>query len=77
MSSNETPLQKNVRLLTFEQALELGGNTWAKDSYFEPLRDADDNWILSEEEATGNTNPRFDWVKDLPVIEFKPRPFVL
>jgi hypothetical protein len=72
-----TPSPQTVRLLTFEQALQLGGNTWATDSYFEPQKDGDDNWILSEEEATGNTNPQFDWVKDLPQIEFKPRPFVL
>jgi len=62
------PLQKTVRLLTFEQALQLGGNTWATNSYFEPKKDADGNWVLSEEEATGNTNPQFDWVKDLPQI---------
>ncbi len=61
-----------VRLLTEEQAFALGGEQWKKDSFFEPQKDADGNWVISEEEATHNTNPKYDWVKDLPVIEHKP-----
>ena len=32
------------------------------------------NWIISIEEINQCENPEFMWVKDLPLIEFKPKP---
>ena len=62
-----------VGLLTIEQYNEIVGQLYAPDSYFNPIQDADDNWIISEEEINFCTNPEFYWVKDLPLIEYKPK----
>lgn len=63
-----------VGLLTETQKDELVGQWYAPDSYFNPIEDADNNWIISQEEMQQNINPSFDWVKDLPLIEYKPKP---
>lgn len=63
-----------VGLLTVEQKDQLVGQLFAPDSYFNPIQDADDNWIISIEEMEFCVNPEFIWVKDLPLIEYKPKP---
>ena len=63
-----------VGLLTETQKDELIGQWYAPDSYFNPIEDADNNWVISQEEMQQNVNPSFDWVKDLPLIEYKPKP---
>ena len=62
-----------VGLLTIEQYNEINGQLFAPDSYFNPILDADLNWIISTEEINFCTNPEFIWVKDLPLIEYKPK----
>ena len=62
-----------VGLLTIEQKDSLIGQLWADDSYFNPIQDADDNWIISVEEINGCNRDEFIWVKDLLLIEFKPK----
>ncbi len=62
-----------VGLLTIEQKDSLIDQLWADDSYFNPIQDADDNWIISVEEINGCNRDEFIWVKDLPLIEFKPK----
>ena len=63
-----------VGLLTIEQKDSLVGQMYDEDSYFNPIEDADSNWIISVEEIEYNTNPEFMWIKDLPLIEYKPKP---
>lgn len=63
-----------VGLLTELQKDELVGQWYATDSYFNPIQDADNNWIISVEEMEQCVNPDFLWVKDLPLIEYKPKP---
>ena len=63
-----------VGLLTETQKDELVGQWYAPDSYFNPIEDADNNWVISQEEMQQNINPSFEWVKDLPLIEYKPKP---
>lgn len=63
-----------VGLLTEQQKNELVGQWYAPDSYFNPIQDINDNWIISQEEMQQNVNPDFLWVKDLPLIEYKPKP---
>jgi hypothetical protein len=60
-----------VAILTEEQKNQLVGQQYAPDSYFNPIQDEDNNWIISIEE-TQATN--IQWVKDLTLIEFKPKP---
>jgi len=63
-----------VGLLTETQKDELVGQLYDEDSYFNPIQDIEDNWIISVEEMEFCVNPEFQWVKDLPLIEYKPKP---
>jgi hypothetical protein len=63
-----------VGLLTESQKNELVGQLYDEDSYFNPIQDANDDWIISVEEMEFCVNPEFMWVKDLPLIEYKPKP---
>ena len=62
-----------VGLLTIEQYNQIVGQMYDEDSYFNPVQDADDNWIISTEEINFCVNVEFIWVKDLPLIEYKPK----
>lgn len=61
-----------VGLLTIEQKNEIQGQQFAPDSYFNPIQDADYNWVISIEEMQQCVNPEFLWVKNLPLIQYKP-----
>lgn len=61
-----------MRILTKEQFIKIAGKEFAKDSYFNPILDADGDIVISEEEVEQCTNPDFQFVKDLPQKEFKP-----
>jgi hypothetical protein len=63
-----------VGLLTEIQKDQLVGQLYDSDSYFNPIQDIDNNWIISIEEIEQNENIEFMWVKDLPLIEYKPIP---
>ena len=63
-----------VGLLTESQNNEIVGQLYDEDSYFNPIQDLEDNWIISVEEMEFCVNPEFQWVKDLPLIEYKPKP---
>ena len=62
-----------VGLLTVEQKDELVGQMYAPDSYFNPIQDNADNWVISIEEMTYNINPVYAWVKDLDLILYVPK----
>ena len=62
-----------VGLLTVEQKDELVGQMYAPDSYFNPIQDNADNWVISIEEMEYCTNELFLWVKDLPLILYVPK----
>ena len=63
-----------VGLLTIEQKDSLVGQLYDDDSYFNPLQDDFDQWVISTEEIDFCVNPEFMWVKDLPLIEYVPKP---
>jgi len=63
-----------VGLLTETQKDSLVGQMYEEDSFFNPLQDLEDNWIISVEEMEFCVNPEFQWVKTLPLIEYKPKP---
>jgi hypothetical protein len=63
-----------VGLLTEVQKDELVGQQYTADSYFNPIQDADYNWVISVEEMEYCTNPTFAWVKDLDLIPYNPKP---
>ena len=59
-----------VGLLTIEQKEELVGLQYENDSYFYPVQDANNNWVISTVEIDNNTNPDFMWVEELPLIDW-------
>jgi len=59
-----------VGVITPEQAIELSGQTWQPRSYFNPIQDCYNEWVISEQEIEGNVNPNFPWVNQLPLIDF-------
>ena len=63
-----------VGLLTEVQKDELVGVYYSADSIYNPIQDIDDNWIISVEEMIYTTNEETLWVKDLDLIEYKPKP---
>jgi len=58
-----------VAKLTKEQAEQLKGKEVVKGNYFNPILDADNNYIISLEEVE---QCDIKWVKTLPQIEYKP-----
>jgi hypothetical protein len=63
-----------VALLTEAQKNELVGQLYGPDSYFNPIQDAEGNWIISTQEQEFCVNPEFLWVKGLPLISYIPAP---
>lgn len=57
-----------VGLLTVEQKDELVGQLFAPRSYYNPIQDINDNWIISVEEMEQTEKLEFLWVKELPLI---------
>ena len=66
-----------VGLLTELQKDELIGQLYAPDSYFNPIQDLNDNWVISIEEIEQTVTPQFLWVKDLDLIPYEPKPITL
>lgn len=64
-----------VGILTMVQKDELIDQSFAPDSYFNPIQDADNNWIISTEEIDQCVNPTCAWVKDLDLIPYNPKQF--
>jgi len=62
-----------VGLLTEQQKNELVGQQYTTDSYFNPIQDANGNWVISVEEIAATD---ILWIKGLELIEYivKPQP---
>ena len=63
-----------VAILTEEQKNLLLGQQFTIDSYFNPIQDLNDNWIISEGEINKCDN-EYSWVKDLELIDYEPKPY--
>lgn len=66
-----------VGLLTELQKDELVGQLYASNSYYNPIQDFNDNWVISVEEIEQTIAPEFLWVKDLPLILYTPKEIIL
>ena len=62
-----------VGLLTIEQKDLIVGQQYTTDSYFNPIQDLNDNWVISIEEMEYCTNVEFLWVIDLDLIIYEPK----
>jgi len=65
---------EQVAQLTIEQKDQLSGQTYTTDSYFNPIQDCNDIWIISTEEIDFCDNTEFLWVKELPLIDYCKKP---
>ncbi len=63
-----------VGLLTEIEKDSLVGQMYAPDSFFNPISDNSENWVISMEEIDQCVNPDLMWVKDLPLIEYVAKP---
>ena len=63
-----------VGLLTLEQKNEIVGQLYAEDSYFNPIQDINNDWVISTQEMEHCVVEEFMWVKDLLLIDYKPKP---
>jgi hypothetical protein len=63
-----------VGLLTLEQKNTIKGQLYAPDSYFNPIQDINNNWVISTQEMNDCVVEEFMWVKGLPQIDFEPNP---
>ena len=62
-----------VGLLTIEQKDLIVGQQYTTDSYFNPIQDLNDNWIISIEEMEYCANVDYLWVKNLDLIIYEPK----
>lgn len=60
-----------VGLLTELQKDEIKGQAYSADSYFNPIQDINNNWVISIEEIR---DCDLQWVKDLELITYEPKP---
>jgi hypothetical protein len=65
---------KYVGLLTVEQKDQLVGQLYAPCSYYNPIQDFNDNWIISIEEIECE-NEQFVFLKDLPLMLYNPKQY--
>jgi len=65
-----------VGLLTIEQKDLIVGQQYTTDSYFNPIQDLNDNWVISIEEMEYCTNVDYLWVKNLDLIIYEPKAVV-
>jgi len=62
-----------VGLLTIEQKDLIVGQQYTTDSFFNPIQDLNDNWVISIEEMNYCDNNDYLWVKDLDLIIYDPK----
>jgi len=63
-----------VAILTVNEKDSLEGQKYDSVSYFNPIQDCNDDWVISKEEIDGNIYSEFDWLYDLPLIDYCPKP---
>lgn len=62
-----------VAILTAEQKEMLIGQQFAIDSFFNPIQDINDNWVISLTEINDCTNINYIWVQELTLIDYVPK----
>jgi len=62
-----------VGVLSEQQKNELSSQQYKNDSYFNPIQDNNNNWVISIEEMTFCDNNGFMWVNNLDIIPFTPK----
>lgn len=67
-----------ARELTIEQKNEIQGVFFDKVTFFSCVQDINNNWfiILSKSDILNITNTQWQWVIDLPLSTFTPKPVI-
>lgn len=60
-----------VALLTENQKDLLFGQYYAPNCLFNPIKDKNNNWIISTEEITSCVFDEFSWINSLILIDFE------
>ena len=63
-----------VGKLTIKQKNQIAGQLYADDSYFNPIQDANNKWVISTQEMDECVVEEFMWVKELELIDYEPKP---
>ena len=62
-----------VRQITEQQKDLIIGQTYDGTQFFNPIQDADGNWVISNEEVNQCNNPEFTtWITTLTEIDYNP-----
>lgn len=59
-----------VAIITQEQKDLITGRKFVKSVFFNPVKDADYNWVISETEINNCINKDFLFLKELKLIEY-------
>ena len=59
-----------VAVLTINQKDSLVGQKYDEVSYFNPVQDCYNEWVISQQEIEGNIYSEFDWLDDLTLIDW-------
>jgi hypothetical protein len=62
-----------VAIITEEQKDLLIGKEFRLDSYFNPIQDINNNWVISQQEINQNENEQLIWLHDLKLTNYKPK----
>jgi hypothetical protein len=63
-----------VGKLTIKQKNQIAGQLYAEDSYFNPIQDINNDWVISTQEMDECVVEEFMWVKELELIDYEPKP---
>lgn len=70
-------METYVHLLTPDEAAILTGQEYAPESFFNPIQDLFNNWVISMYEVNNCVNQQFIWVLNTPIIIYDPKPRIL
>jgi hypothetical protein len=62
-----------VGLLTLEQKNLLVSKEFQQNCFFNPVQDADNNWVITTEEMYHNQDPDYSWLLTLPLVDYNPK----
>jgi hypothetical protein len=62
-----------IVIITEEQKNLLVNKKYDEVTYFNPVQDIDDNWVVSKEEIDACTKSEFYFLRDLPLTEHRPK----
>ena len=62
-----------VYLLNEDEKNSLIGYQYTTNSFFKPIKDYNNNWVISVEEVETYSGNEFTWLKNLSLIEYIPK----